>query len=350
MNKIFVVYDCEKDTCDKSWLTHVTREFGNARNMETVSLYTKMRLSRLFQSKSIIKRIFARILIIEVIIKLALQSSKNDIIIFWSPLMLQCYFMITRNRICRKIVSMGWLTPRYSRYDKIRKKIMKSKNIIVIAKNKFDRLAIEQYYNPKNNVHIFPDVLDEMDGWEKPIFLARLSNKRYIFMGGRSNRDWDLFIKITRRLPNIQFVGVASSRDWNDEMKNSLLENTKIYFDLTVEEYNKLSRESFISLFLLKENTTSGLINIIQSVQWGKICLATKLDSTKKYFVSEMDGQLLDRNDEYKICDTINYYWNIDEEEYINLVYNHQEYIKSNFTSKLFINLLNEFEWPDYKK
>ena len=65
------------------------------------------------------------------------------------------------------------------------------------------------------------------------------TDEGYIFTGGNSYRDWELFLKVVKALPQYQFIGVAAKQSFP---KGNLPPNLTMYFDIPGEKFLSLLR------------------------------------------------------------------------------------------------------------
>ena len=65
---------------------------------------------------------------------------------------------------------------------------------------------------------------------------AECQDKGYIFSGGSSYRDWDLFIDVAKKLSTCKFVGIARRSKFPN---TQLPPNVEMHFDVNESDFNK---------------------------------------------------------------------------------------------------------------
>lgn len=311
------------------------RSYAIENKFESAQIGTDDILSILFK-QSFFKRIKCRWLIIKAVIKAMKNSKKGDIIFFWSPLMSIYFYMLTLGNYfnSRTIVSMSWLNPYKSKRNFLEKKLLNSTNTKILTKNSSNVKNLKEFYSLNKPIYFFPDIIDTS------IITTKINiRKDYIFMGGYSNRDWELFEKIANRLQNINFVGVCAK---NENLKLNFKKNVTMYYDIPKNQYDKLLDEANCILVLLKEDRISGFLNIIQSMQRGKICLCTNNDDTNLYYSDNLKEMCLVSHDINDCVNKILDIYGLDNSKYENMANEQQKYINKNFSSEKFKEIISD--------
>lgn len=335
MRKVVVVFDTTREKNDKNWMVKTVSRFCESKGSLFDSVYCISCLSEMF-NKNIFSRIWVRIDVFFALIKVILKTKPNDIIVFWSPYMATFYYALTRNLLHRNVISMGWLKPYRNRRFIIEKKMFSSNNYTFITKNSVARRQLLETYSSSANVLIFPDVINMKEQIKAPV----VKEKKTIFMGGRSNRDWNEFLQYAKMLPDYQFCGCASSRDWTKNLDEAMPSNVKMFFDLKLEKYNELLEQSHLVLLLMDDlESTSGLITVIRASQWGKISISTKMDSVDMYYEPSIKHMCLVNKGGFEI-NKIDELMRLNTEEYIDIASKQQNYILSNFSEDSFFDFL----------
>ncbi len=110
-------------------------------------------------------------------------------------------------------------------------------------------------------------------------------NDGYIFSGGYSNRDYSLMIELAKRMPDRQFVFVASklNNDLYDIPSNVLVKK-----DIAIEDFSKLLRKAAIVVIPLKEDVgSSGQMLCLQAMRYHKPIVYTNISSINYYFTDK---------------------------------------------------------------
>ena len=337
MKTIYIVFDTTKAENDKAWLNDVVERYAKTHDVQTRTIYTLSCLSRNF-NRSLFFRIWVRIDVVFTILKLARLLKRGDAVIFWSPYMACIWYFLTTNKWNCKVISMGWLQPRYSRMNRLEKKVFNSEDIIIVTKNDMNKKQLIDFFEVNNHekVQIFPDVLNLKEGIYEPI----TSRHPIVFMGGRSNRDWYSFLLYAREIPKIRFIGCASKKDWNLELELMQSDNVEMYFDISLDEYNRYMMNSSFVLTLLKDlDKTSGLINIIRASQWGKICITTNIEAVRPYYPENLWELLLEKDDGCNV-NKLKRLFSLSDRDYLKMAKMQQEYVMKHYSPETFVRLL----------
>ena len=337
MQTIYVVYDTTKEKNDKVWLSDVVEKYAKNHDAKIYNIYTMSCLSRNF-NRNIFFRVWVRIDVVITLVKLSHSLKCGDAVIFWSPYMACIWYLLTSNKWNCKVISMGWLQPRFSRMHHLEKKVFNSDDIIIVTKNEMNKKQLVDFFEVKNykKIQIFPDVLNLEEGVYEP----RMTRRPSVFMGGRSNRDWYSFLLYAKEIPEMEFIGCASKKDWNLELESLQSDNVKMYFDISLDEYNRHMMSSRFVLLLLKDvDKTSGLINIIRASQWGKICITTNIEAVRPYYPENLWELLLEKDDERNL-DKLKRLFSLSGNEYLNIAKMQQEYVMKHYSPETFVRLL----------
>lgn len=325
IGKIIVIYDCPWEVCDKRWLYEELKK-----TEETVKLVTPGCLISQVELKGKKGKILAMLLTLSECIKAMRVSKKGDLVVCWSQWS-GLFFNLLPGAGKRKIISFNWLTPTINKKTRyIYAKALNNPNLVAIINSKDNLKKLLEDYNvdnKHNNIHYIPDVFDDQKGFYKPQWAA---NGTYGFIGGRANRDWELFFEVAKRCGNILFHAVASRADWDNNWKCP--DNVTLHFDLTEEDYKKLLQEAYVVMIPLKEDKVSGLVNILKSVQLGKVVLTTKIPVTEEYFPDNLRRYLAEKGNVDQWCRNLEEVFSFNEEAYVQYVENMQFYIRDNFS------------------
>jgi len=144
------------------------------------------------------------------------------------------------------------------------------------------------------------------------------------------------------------FVAVAVKSDWNNHLK--IPKNVTLYFDTSQDKYYKLLENAHISIFPLRDDRVSGLVNIIKSIQYGKLTLTTKLKVTENYYPDNQKELLTPLNDLEGWVKLLQKYFEIADVDYIQLVEQMQDHLKKNFSPESAVEKLDRFIKIYYEK
>ncbi|MFI3213623.1 MAG: hypothetical protein R3Y24_09810 [Eubacteriales bacterium] len=338
MNKsrIVVVYDEPIESCNKKWVHEgLEKKFYQ---VEVIGLQQKLSF---IEQQGIKGKISARIMILKQAFQVKKVVTQDDIVFCWNQWFALFFQLVTRGSY--KMISYNWLTPNESKKTAwLYRHVLENKNARIIINSKENRTKILNQYGAKDldNIFYIPDVYDNKETFKKP----KYDEERFCFMGGRANRDWDVFLQVAKSLPNMKFVGVAPKSDW--DVARQITDNVEMHFDIDAAQYYEYMDKSFLALFPLKENRVSALINIAQAIQRGKLVLVSDIPCTKLYFAEEQKNLLLPLGDVSAMVREIECICNLSVEEYEEKVVNHQEYLRKNFSPEMAIEkieyLMNE--------
>lgn len=225
--------------------------------------------------------------------------------------------------------------------EKLRNKFyegaFKNKLFWTSCNSKLDIEKYEALFNLKDKkIFCLPDTIENIDASK----YKNIENEDYVFAGGISERDWDSVIKAADKLKNIKFKIVAKKEDWKNTYPN--LPNVETYFNVEPEVFDKLLMKSSIVLLPLKSEATAGLMVLFKAIQFKKIILATRTNSTKLFIDSKYHDSLLytlrDYNDLSNKIEKINML-SIEERKKINM--NLNNYIYSNFSIDAYMKKFN---------
>lgn len=321
--KIVIIYDCSLKKCDKLWLRDVLVKRGYI--VKTVT--SCCRISNVEQ-RGKAGKLAARALTLWQCLKGMAKSRKGDVVICWSQWS-GLFFNILPGAGARYIISYNWLTPiPNERTRLLYAKALQNKRLTAIINSPSTKERMLQGYGVEDigNIVYIPDVFDNRERFRSPVYKEE---GKYCFSGGRANRDWELLLKIASSCPQVNFKLVAVKSDWNSCL--TVPENVRLYFDLEPERYYELLEHSYMSLYPLKEERVSGLINILKSMQMGKPVLTTKISFTEMYFSKEEEECLIPFGDVPGWKRMLEKIWNYEKLEYEARVKRMQEHIQTNF-------------------
>ena len=342
-NKVIIIYDCPWEVCDKTWLYNELKKTGKViKRVEPKCLISQVEL------RGAKGKILAILLTLSECVKARLMSKKGDVVVCWSQWSGLLFNLLPGSRR-RKVISFNWLTPTFNKKTRfIYANALNNPNFVAIINSRDNRKKLQDAYGCRSNRNIYylADVFDDRNTFAKPQYIIE---SPYGFIGGIANRDWKLFFEVAKRCVNITFHAVASKTGWDNNMECP--DNVMMQFDLTEEAYKEIMQKAYVVLIPLKEDKVSGLVNILKSVQLGKIVLTTELSVTSDYFPEHLKGYLAKRGDAAKWCENVNAVFTFGEEEYSKYVEDMQAHIKDRFSpqaaGKELRRILEEHSWRD---
>lgn len=187
----------------------------------------------------------------------------------------------------RKIVSFNWIDVPKKRYHLLASLALHNSNFIPIINAPLLKEQIcKEYELSEWHGLCLPDVFDT----KKEMKIPRYNRESYFFSGGINNRDWDLLLQCAEEMPDVSFRIVCNRHKWTNVDRN-IPTNVQIFFDLDLETYNEMLSNAYAVVIPLRENRTSGLVNIIQAIQYGIPCITAAIEATKMYYPPKLNIQ-----------------------------------------------------------
>lgn len=338
--RVILVYDCPLDKCDKLWVYHGLLEHG----YEVKVVDWPFAIGHLDQ-RGKIGVLLALLVIMVQSFWVALTSRPDDIIFCWLQ-----KSGIYCNKFAggkRKIISYNWLTPRPKKSTrKLYASALENSNVRIVINAIENREKNLTAYGARdvNNITYIPDVYEENAVFQEPRYeksdfagdieqIVKSFDGKYCFMGGRANRDWQLFLQAAQKCPDILFVGVAAASDWDKSVV--LPDNVMMRFDTTADEYYRLMSNAYLAVYPLKQERVSGLINILKGALEGIPVLITELPVTAMYYDEQDKDMLFPMGDCDAMCNRIRQVYAWKEEQYISKVTHMQEFIRQHFSPEM---------------
>jgi len=216
-------------------------------------------------------------------------------------------------------------------------------NVLFLGKAEMEQAIRLHSEKTSSKFKFVPFCIDD-EFWSSKEKYENRKKDQIIFVGNDNNRDYELLIKIVKKLPNFKFIIVSS----NNALDNLKLSNVEIYkgswgnSDISDSKLKDLYEHSKLSIIPLKDSfQPSGQSVALQSMSLGVPVLITK---TKGFW----DSSLFDNEENiYFINSSEEALW----EELINNLYNNEEglnyvsknalkTITDNYSLKLFFNYL----------
>lgn len=338
MEKVTIIYDCPTERCDKLWLSEQMQRQG----FKVKTVASAWKLSHIEQKGKLGKLLFYALTFWQSL-KGMIRSKPGEVVICWSQWS-GLFFNKLPGAGKRRIISYNWLTPQYNAKTAfLYQDALKNPKLtaIINSPSTKDRLLETYRVEDKGNICYIPDVFDDKEKFEAPAYKA---DERYLFCGGRANRDWDLFLELAKECPSEKFVGVAAASDWGE--RRVIPENVEMCFDTKPEEYYELLKNCYVAVYPLKENKVSGLINILKSAQFGKVVLTSDMEATRLYYPTECEDLLLPLGTEKgalpKWKASVETMSQLTKEEYLRKASNLQEHIKVQFSPRMAGEILSQ--------
>ena len=126
---------------------------------------------------------------------------------------------------------------------------------------------------------------------------------RYIFAGGHTNRDFNSLLSCAERLPDLEFVIVASSRS---KITEPTPPNTTLFVDLEQTDFYRLMAQSRLVVVPLLENVgSSGQMVTLAAMQFGKALVVPDFAVVQQYVEADLTGFVYEHGNAQSLCETI---------------------------------------------
>ena len=270
------------------------------------------------------------------------KSTPDDIII--SGCFLPGVFMAFIDslfRINRRIYALNIITyERKGLINKIRKTLYRrafiKTNLISTCDSEETINKVEEYLNiPKGRIFFLRDCSGEENEFED----TKIYEDKYIFSGGMSNRDWETLFNAANMCKELKFKVVVQQKNWDNSIK--IPQNVEMYYDLPLEQFNDMIRKSYKVVIPLKENMTSGLVVMLSAIRKGKVVITTETEFTRNFYDKRLyDTGLYEIHNSKDLAKKIKY--NISEDEYKDMLFIHQKYLRENCSPEVITNELEK--------
>lgn len=321
---------------DNTWLQTELEKYGSVEVIGVADFWYKLRNWQLSSSWGWLINIFVSTY---QAVKLIYSTDKHDIVITRSHgVGLIFMFIVNVLHLNRRLVSYNWIEMPKKRYAYLAKIALSKKNFIPVVNDKRLLKLIKKKFNLKEMMGVYiPDTYDIKDQFCCPC----IKNRKYVFSGGMNNRDWDTLLQVADMIPDMDFYIVTNKYLWS---RKYLPCNVKVYFDLPVEEYYQMLRESYLCIIPLKEDRVSGLINIIKAHQYGVPTITTNMGCTHIYYPQEvLDKCLYISGDVNSLIEKIKNVQEMSEVDYLNFSSNLQAYLKKKFAADILVKRLIDY-------
>lgn len=224
--------------------------------------------------------------------------------------------------------------------DQFYKKAFQNRNLwtTVNIKNEMDvyknKLGISE-----DRIFLLPDAIENF-GIKDDFQLEH----DYIFSGGTSERDWKAVVYCASKLPNEKFVVVANKKFWSED--TSKLDNLKIYFDTSEEEFGELLNNSKMVLLTVKEAGVAGLMVLFQAIRNGKIFVATDTEAIRTFAApSVAEYVLYPAGENQTLLDKISMLLNLNEGEKKKMIRSLRMFALENYSEEQYIKRMEKMFW-----
>lgn len=161
----------------------------------------------------------------------------------------------------------------------------------------------QMYGIQKNRFFIQEDTIDD---WGKRILEqndANIDDRGYIFTGGNSYRDWNLYLQVVKDLPQYNFIGVAAKPSFPN---CELPANLKMYFDVPYQQFIDLIKHCTIGYIPINVKSQGGQIVAYQLALYHKAVVTTDSYGIKSVIRNGENGILVEIGNKKSSLEAIN--------------------------------------------
>lgn len=158
---------------------------------------------------------------------------------------------------------------------------MAYKNIVTTVNNEDIANLYASFLNlPKRHFVPIPDSISDFGN--KILKIANMSDEGYVFMGGATHRDYELFVEVARHLPQYQFVAVTFER-YKHYFDNAT-KNVVVLYNLKEDDfYQKIANSSMVYVPLTND-MQGGQLVVMQGALLKKPIITTDTMAIHSYF------------------------------------------------------------------
>lgn len=238
-------------------------------------------------------------------IKIALRTKKDEIVVVMDDTPTSVFISCTLSVIGKKnkvicLNMMDSLAPNFAKkvlYQAAFKRMYASVNNQQIM-----GLYCSLYGLPKDRFFYLPDCISN---WGMKILQRNdtLECGGYIFSGGSTFRDWDLFIDVAWKLPQYKFVGIAR-KNWFP--KKQLPSNVEMFFDVGETTFNDYLKKCSVVFMPINVKTQGGQIVIFKGGLYRKAVVTTDTAAIRTYIEDGRNGLLTPFKDSQSAIEALN--------------------------------------------
>ena len=256
-------------------------------------------------------------------------------------------YIVKRKKV--KIIALNLLIHNSnSKIERIRdvfyRGAFKNRNFFSSCNSKKQLIELQNLFHTSNNqIFWLPDTIEQITSQNQIDY----SEKNYIFSGGISYRDWDILNKVAEETPYLKYKVVSSKIDWKDSYPN--LSNLETHFNVDVDVFDLLLKESKYVILPLKSNGTAGLMVLFKAIQYNKIVICTDTETTRMFYPSHLHSELLYKlGDEKELLSKIQSIEKLNIKQRNHIVNELHSYVYENFSideyMKKLRNIINEIQ------
>lgn len=158
------------------------------------------------------------------------------------------------------------------------------KNIYTTVNNK-EIAALFSSFLHLPETHFIP-IPDSISDFGKAITeISNTSEKGYIFMGGNTHRDYNLFMDVAKELPQYEFVAIASSL--YKKVLDNAPDNVSVYYSIPERDFYQFVANCSIVFIPLKNDLQGGQLVLFEGALLHKPLITTETIAIHTYFDDE---------------------------------------------------------------
>lgn len=221
-------------------------------------------------------------------LKLLKSSRKDDLVLLYdvtSVFILLGLFMRLLH-IKRNVVAVNFMgSGRKEGYGKWKRPIismaLRGINRIGVNNDALIDFYAQQLNLERRRFYVIKDCAANVDTAQRD---CTLDDPPYVFMGENVHRDWNLFKKIVKEMPDVHFVAALGGSDLDDVKE---LSNLKVHKNISLGEFNSLVAHCKIVLLPLVTEMQGGQLVAFQGSMYRKPVIITHCMSIDTYYGDE---------------------------------------------------------------
>lgn len=228
--------------------------------------------------------------------KIAIGVKGNEVIIVQddtaSSVFIACFLRLLSKP--NNIISLNMMDSLKSNFIKQGLYKCAFKNMFASTNNKnLSDLYCSLYRLPQDKFFFLPDCISN---WGMNILKSNVKchDAGYIFSGGSTFRDWNLFIDVARRLPQYKFIGIARKSKFPHQ---NLPDNIEMCFDVDESVFNDFLKKSSVVFLPINVKTQGGQIVMFTAGLYHKPIITTNTAAIKTYIENGKNGLLCEFKD-----------------------------------------------------
>ena len=273
-------------------------------------------------------------------IKVAVNTKKDEIVVVMDDTPTSVFISCTLSFLGRKnnVICLNMMD---SLHPNLAKKMLYRaafRRMYASANNqRIMELYSSLYGLPQNRFFYLPDCIAN---WGMKILQRKepIECGGYIFSGGSTFRDLDLFIDVAWKLPQYRFVGIARKTGFP---KKQLPNNVKMLFDVDETTFNDYLKKCSVVFMPINVKTQGGQIVIFKGGLYRKAVVTTDTAAIRTYIADGRNGLLTRFKDSQSAIQALNKV--MDNDNFRNNLGNGLYDDIRQLTPTLFVDLLTDF-------